>query len=223
MKANANQNTGAQLCFLEGTAIVLKRSPMCSLFQHNGQAPFATLLLTSAHAYIGPQTMNLIAFVSDEHYLALPDVAADFESLSDGACYLLRSSARGAFYGDLPPGNYRITLAKAGFGAKRVDCTIGAHAPHQFRLLSDSLLGFMWPKWVSANEAAEIRVHSPEPYQLTLWRYGLRKEFVRMLGWFDEHGPRATVQITPDGDYSQTGVNWNHCGYPVAHVQQFVR
>ena len=34
--------------------------------------------------------------------------------------------------------------------------------------------------------------------------------------------PRATVQITPDGDYSQTGVDWNRCGYPSSHVQQFL-
>jgi N,N-dimethylformamidase len=167
--------------------------------------------------------MKLIAFVSDENYVALADVAADFESLSSGDCYFIRSSARGAFYGDLPPGPYRVTLARTGFGAKRVDCTLSAVAPFQFRLLSDCLLGFMWPKWVRTNQQAEIRCHSPEPYQLTLWRYGLRKEFVRMLGWFDEHGPRATVQITPDGDYSQTGVHWNHCGYPVVPLQQFVK
>jgi hypothetical protein len=31
-----------------------------------------------------------------------------------------------------------------------------------------------------------------------------------MLGWFDEHGPSAVMQVTPDGDYSRTGfVLWN--------------
>jgi hypothetical protein len=80
----------------------------------------------------------------------------------------------------------------------------------------------MWPKWVRSGERSELRAHSPEQYQLTLWRYGLQKECVQMLGWFDEHGPRTTVQITPDGDYSQTGVDWNRHGYPSPHVQQFV-
>src|SRR5262249_5145718 len=72
--------------------------------------------------------------------------------------------------------------------------------PHHFRLLSDGLLGYAWPKWVKAGEKSEFRVHSVEPYQLSLWRYGIKKEPIRSLGWFDEHGPRATMQITPDGD-----------------------
>ena len=57
-----------------------------------------------------------------------------------------------------------------------------------------------------SGEQAEFRVHSVEPYKLDLWRYGWQKELVAKIGWFDEHGPRATMQITPDGDYTQTGV-----------------
>jgi hypothetical protein len=45
---------------------------------------------------------------------------------------------------------------------------------------------------------------------------------VRSLGWHDEHGPRATAQITPDGDYTQTGVGWNKIGYHNPHQQQRV-
>ena len=56
---------------------------------------------------------------------------------------------------------------------------------------------------MKAGEKSEFRVHSVEPYQLSLWRYGFQKELVRSLGWFDEHGPRATMQITPDGDYTR--------------------
>ena len=44
--------------------------------------------------------------------------------------------------------------------------------PLQFRLLSDGLLGYMWPKWIRAGERSEIRIHSTEQCQLTLWRYG---------------------------------------------------
>jgi len=166
--------------------------------------------------------MKPVAYVSDENYLALAGVRGEFENTTDGSLYLLESSPRGAFYGDFPPGRYRVTLAATGFGAKRIDCQLHPEKPLQFRLLSDCLLGFMWPKWLCAGEQSEIRVHSTEPYQLTLWRYGYRKEFVRMLGWFDEHGPRATVQITPDGDYTQTGVQWNRHGYPAPHPQQLV-
>jgi hypothetical protein len=71
----------------------------------------------------------------------------------------------------------------------------------------------MWPKCVKAGEKAEFRVHAVEAYKLKLWRYGWDKELVRPIGWYDEHGPRATMQITPDGDYTQTGVQWNKQGY----------
>ena len=166
--------------------------------------------------------MKPIAYVSDENYLALADVKAELESLETEDRFLLVSSPRGALYGDIPAGRYRVILVKEGYGSKWVDCRLGGNEAHQFRLLSNCVLGFMWPKWVRAGEYSEIRGHSPEQYQLTLWRYGLEKEFVRMLSWFDEHGPLATLQITPDGDYSQTGVDWNRHGYPSPHVQQFV-
>ena len=57
---------------------------------------------------------------------------------------------------------------------------------------------------------------------MELWRYGWKKELVRKLGWYDEHGPRATVQITPDGDYSRTGAEWNKFGYANPALKQFV-
>jgi hypothetical protein len=85
--------------------------------------------------------------------------------------------------------------------------------PYHFRLLSDGLLGYVWPKCLKVGEKSEFRVHSVEPYKLELWRYGWEKQLVRGLGWHDEHGPRATMQITPDGDYTQTGVAWNKIGY----------
>jgi N,N-dimethylformamidase len=163
-----------------------------------------------------------IAYVSDENYLALADVKIELELLENGTIYLLNSSPRGALYADIPVGRYRVTLSKDGYGAKWVECDLGIGEPYQFRLLSDCLLGYMWPKWVRAGESSEIRGHSPEQYQLTLWRYGLKKEYVRTLSWYDEHGPRATVQITPDGDFSQIGVHWNHHGYLSPHIQQFV-
>ncbi len=75
---------------------------------------------------------------------------------------------------------------------------------------------------VATGEKSEFRVHSPEQFKLKLYRYGNEKVLIRNLGWFDEHGPRATVQITPDGDYTQTGVQWNKRGYASPHHLQFV-
>jgi hypothetical protein len=147
-------------------------------------------------------------------YVALPDVAAEFESVETGAVAILRSSPRGAFYGELPAGEYRVTLARAGYGSKTVAATLAPDRAVQFRLLSDGLLGYMWPKWVRAGEMAEYRIHAVEQYQLVLWRYGWRKKFVRMIGWIDEHGPQANRQILPDGDFTISGAGWNREGYP---------
>ncbi len=157
--------------------------------------------------------MKPIAYVSDEYYVALPGTAAECEHQTTHAITILTASPRGALYADLPPGPYKITLAKQGYGSKSIEITLPTPEPAQFRLLSDTLLGFMRPKWSRSGERSEYCIHSVEQYQLTLWRYGLRKEYIRMIGWGDEHGPRATMQITPDGDYTQTGVNWNRTGY----------
>jgi N,N-dimethylformamidase beta subunit-like protein len=162
----------------------------------------------------------LVGYVSDERYVTLPDVLLEFEN--EAGSVEARSRATGAVYAGVTPGPYRVTLAREGFGGKRVQIVVREEEPYQFRLLSDCLLGYAWPKWVRAGEASEFRVHSPEPYKLTLWRYGREKELVRTIGWFDEHGPRATVQITPDGDYTQTGAQWNKFGYASPHHKQFV-
>lgn len=162
--------------------------------------------------------MKVLAYVSDELYVALPDVAGEFESEQTGEITLLRSSPRGAFYADLMPGRYRVILSKSGYGAKTSAAALGGELPFQFRLLRDGLLGYMWPKWVRGGEKSEYRVHSVEQYQLTLWRYGWKREFVRTVGWVDEHGPQANRQVLPDGDFTQTGVRWNSDGFPAPPV-----
>ena len=163
----------------------------------------------------------LVGHVSDERYVALADVLVEFER--DGrSVAVVRSTPRGAVYAEIEPGEYRVTLVRDGYGSKSVTMSADPAEPYQFRLLSDGLLGYVWPKWVQTGERSEFRVHAVESYQLTLWRYGLEKRFVKMLGWFDEHGPRAVMQITPDGDYTQTGIGWNKQGYGSPHLTQFV-
>ncbi len=165
----------------------------------------------------------LVGYVSDERYVALADCAVLFESLDvPGTVLPARSAANGGIYADLTTGEYVVSLNKSGFGPKKVRATIGAGGPVQFRLLSDCLLGYAWPKWVAAGQRSEFRVHSPRQYHLSLWRYGWRKELVRPIGWFDEHGPGATKQIIPDGDFTPTGAEWNRHGYSSPHHKQFV-
>lgn len=163
----------------------------------------------------------LIGYVSDERYLAIPDAQVEFID-SAGNSTEVRSRASGAVRADLPAGAYQVVLAKPGFGSKRVPLSLPVSEPYHFRLLHERLLGYAWPRAVRAGEPAEFRVHSAEAYKLTLWRYGLNKELVRPIGWYDEHGPRATVQVSPDGDYTQTGISWNTVGYTSPDHKQYV-
>ena len=153
----------------------------------------------------------LIGYVSDEKYVALSD--ALFEFRGDGQVVAARSNISGAVYAELSPGDYEVVLGKDGYGSKIITMTVEEGSPYHFRLLSDCLLGYMWPKCVTSGQRSEFRVHSVHEYELELWRYGAEKEFIRRIGTFNEHGPRATMQITPDGDYTQTGTQWNKHGY----------
>ncbi len=166
----------------------------------------------------------LIGYVSDERYVALPDVCVEFIS-ADGRSYEARSRASGSIHFDaqLPPGQYRVVLQKSGYGAKLCTIDLPTEQPIHFRLLSDCLLGYAWPKWVRSGEEAEFRVHAVEQFHLELWRYGWTPELIAGLGWHDEHGPRAMMQLTPDGDYTRTGVQWNKVGYVSDTHRQFVK
>lgn len=150
----------------------------------------------------------LIGYVSDENYAALEGVSIELKGA--GVWTVATSWPSGAVHADIAPGTYEVCLAKDGFGSKRVSVTVSESEPIHFRLLSDRLLGYAWPKWCRAGEPVEFRVHSVEPYKLGLWRYGLKREFVRNVGWFDNHGPRAVTQILPDAHFVETGVKWDN-------------
>jgi hypothetical protein len=163
----------------------------------------------------------LLGYVSDEKYVALPDVLLEFTD-GRGGSWEARSRATGSVHADLPAGDYLVTLHKPGFGGKRVHLRLPAAQPYHFRLLADGLLGYAWPKYVRSGEQSEFRVHAVEQYRLALYRYGQQVERICGLGWHDEHGPRATMQVTPDGDYTRSGVGWNRQGYTSPTHSQFV-
>jgi hypothetical protein len=156
----------------------------------------------------------LIGYVSDERYVALDGVGVEFERENGETVAVVASTPRGKVIADVPPGRYRITLRKSGFGRKAVTVDLAeGDAPRQFRLLSDALTGYVWPRWTRAGERSELLFHGTESFRLTLARYGAEREFIRILGWYDEHGPNAYMQITPDGDWTQTGIRFNRVGF----------
>jgi hypothetical protein len=157
--------------------------------------------------------------VSDEYYAALPGVAVELRGPADQRV-VTESAPSGAVYADLSSGEFEVCLSRQGFGSKRVRASLGTSGPAHFRLLSDRLLGYAWPKWCRGGEPVEWRVHTVEPYKLGLYRYGYQKEFIRNLGWYDNHGPRACMQTLPDGHFVETGVGWDS-GFGV-HGQRLV-
>ncbi len=75
-----------------------------------------------------------IGYVSDERYVALPDVLLEFVD-DAGQSWETRSRASGSVWLDLPAGHYRVILRKDGFGAKISHVTLPLCEPVQFRLL----------------------------------------------------------------------------------------
>lgn len=136
----------------------------------------------------------LIGWVSDEYDQALGDVVVDLERGGE-LVETVRSGATGAVVAEVAAGRYILSFARHGYGSKRVHVEVRDDAPPvRFRLLSDTLVGFVWPRWVRAGEHGELRFHATEPYRLARWRYGRQPEHVRVLGWLREGiGPDGAV------------------------------
>lgn len=153
----------------------------------------------------------LIGYVSDEMHVALADVQLEFQR--DGTSIEARSRATGAVHADLEPGSWQVTLHHPGYSRKTVNLDVASPmTPHQFRLLSGRLLGYAWPKWARSGDSVELRVSAVQPYRASLWRYGWNKEHVSDVGRFESFGPGGDQQFVPDGDFTSTGVGWNHHG-----------
>lgn len=171
--------------------------------------------------YAQRMSETLIGYVSDEWYLALCDVQVQFCRHGETHA-VVRSAPTGAVYAELDAGTYEVVLAKEGYGSKRTTISVRDDSPpHQFRLLSDRLYGYVTPICSRSGETTTLRIHSTEEVRVTLWRYGKRKEFVRPLDWHSEHGPQAGKQLLPDGDFTRTGVEWRP-PHPGSFAQQSV-
>ena len=78
----------------------------------------------------------LIGYVSDERYVALPDVLLEFEG--PAGSFEARSRASGSVHAELPAGEYAVTLQKPGFGGKRTRVVIPSPGPHSVPRLDRS-------------------------------------------------------------------------------------
>lgn len=159
----------------------------------------------------------LIGYVSDEQHVAIADAQLEFiRGEGEGRESVeAHSRASGAVYADIAPGAWTLAIGKPGYTRKLVEVEIWpGMRPRRFRLMSDRLLGYAWPKWVRSGERTELRIHAIEPFTASIWRYGWTKQPVADLGLFDTFGPGGDRQILPDEDFASTGCDWNWVGRP---------
>src|SRR5688572_19765615 len=98
----------------------------------------------------------LIGYVSDEKHVPISDVQLEFARGDESV--EVRTRASGAVHADVAPGRWTVTLAKPGYTRKFVEIDVATDmAAHRFRLLSDRLLGYAWPKWAQPGERVELR------------------------------------------------------------------
>ena len=102
----------------------------------------------------------LLGYVSDEMYVA---IAGALVELRQGDVSIeARSRASGAIHAEVGPGAWEVILSHPGHTRKTVQVEF-TEKPHQFRLMSDRLLGYMWPKWIEAGGRGQIRLHATRP------------------------------------------------------------
>ena len=80
---------------------------------------------------------------------------------------------------------------------KRPDTVKPGAEPHQFRLLSGRPARLRLAEVGEAGEKSEFRVHSVEPYKLSLWRYGLAKERAATLDGSTSTAPAPRCRSRP--------------------------
>lgn len=164
----------------------------------------------------------LVGYVSNEQYEALPGVYVLLQSTESNVQHAVRSTAKGTIHADLDPGEYEVTLQKDGYGGKVTTVSVDKEEPIHFRLLSSDLMtGFVWPKWVTEAEEGRYNIHTPETVQLTLWRYGYEKEFIKNVDYCGANsGLSPQRPLLPDDDFTQQGVSWSSDGkYDTSVVQ----
>ncbi|CAN5640697.1 hypothetical protein BH10ACT3_BH10ACT3_21100 [soil metagenome] len=159
----------------------------------------------------------LIGYVSDEWDMAIVGALLELEGAS-GQVVNVSSSPTGAVRADVAPGSWTVTLHAAGHGPKQVQVELVEGAPIRFRLLSERLYGYVWPKWTTSGGTGELCVHAPIAHHVSLWRYGWKRELVSHIGDFDDHPPGSLAQMLPDGDVAALGARWNRTGYATPAV-----
>jgi len=159
-------------------------------------------------------TPSIVAYVSDEMYVAVSDAQVEFVDPNDPThTYVTRSAPSGAVFASLETGRWQVYLSAPGFGSKmsEIEITDGSD-PAMLRLMSDRMYGYAWPKSAGAGDRIELRMHAAEPFTVQLMRHGIRREPVGKPHRFEAFAPLGDRQLLPDADVSSVGAQWNRYG-----------
>jgi hypothetical protein len=136
-----------------------------------------------------------VACVSDENNAAISDASVEFSDLEfRDPPISVRPSMSGRIDADLLPGGNQFVLAARGCPAERTAAAI-ADALVQFRVPSARPYGFAWPRYAFASDRAGPCMSSPDPYHISLWRYGQGRGLTTDLG-FPQHEVGATSPLS---------------------------
>ena len=155
----------------------------------------------------------LVGYVSDERYVALEGVAIEFERDGETVAVVVHAARQG----------HRRGRAR--------------HIPGdtaQGRVRGEGRSRWIWRRARRRTSSACCRTGSTDTSgragsarasgRAVLPRHGVVPADARALwresasscgssGWYDEHGPNAVMQITPDGDWTQSGIGFNRIGF----------
>ena len=73
----------------------------------------------------------------------------------------------------------------------------------EIRLLEDQITGYLDRLWSHPGNNMAVRVHAPRPYRATVFRHGLAKTAVAVLGEFE-----PLTQQVPDANFNEQGPDW---------------
>ncbi|MDW3214449.1 MAG: DUF6605 domain-containing protein [Ilumatobacteraceae bacterium] len=156
----------------------------------------------------------IVAYVSDEMYVAIADAQVEFVDPEHPAnTFVARTGPSGAVSAPLTVGRWKVSLAAPGFGSKVSEITVTADGePSMLRLLSDRMYGYARPKSVCAGEQIELCLHAAEPFRIQLMRHGFVRAPVGKPRHYEAFAPLGDRQLIPDGDISASGAQWNRYG-----------
>ena len=124
----------------------------------------------------------LVGYVSDEKYVALPDVMFEFGN-ANGSDRESVPCFRRCCMPNVEPGTYRVTLNKPVRCETRGDESPSLMHYYQFRLLSDCLLILLGRNGCRKLTQAEVSACiGPKRTIVDLWRYGLKRSLIRESG-----------------------------------------